>query len=162
MPKIVKKNNLISSENSRKKDFNLNEAELAKISAEALVEQLKKAVKGLNYVSEVDSEVDVFTGVKAAKVNKSVIFNQTKTSTNTFIEEINFADFFCHLTKISDWFSLDEIEIAEKFSVLRDLLERNLEQLKIFKLGRTRIKIYIVGLHSDGILMGIQTNSLET
>jgi hypothetical protein len=42
------------------------------------------------------------------------------------------------------------------------LLEGNLRDLRVFKVGRIELDIYVVGINSEGILMGIKTKAVET
>jgi hypothetical protein len=42
------------------------------------------------------------------------------------------------------------------------LLEENLADLTVFRIGSIRIDIYVVGLDADGNLAGIKTKAVET
>ena len=70
--------------------------------------------------------------------------------------------FFERLTAEKDWHSAKEKVRAEKFRALKRVLEDNLSELKVFKIGRVRKDIFIVGLDKDGRLVGARTESVET
>ena len=125
-------------------------------------EQVKRLAEGLYYISETDAEIFPFEGGKADAVTKDEILRQTQSAANTPVEERNFAEFFSRLTKSQDWFGEEETETAGKFLRLKTYLEQNLKDLKVYKVGRIQLKVYFVGLDSEGNLKGIQTEAVET
>lgn len=127
-----------------------------------LMEQIKNASKGLYYISETDAEILPFTGSKADSVTKEEVLRQTNSQTDVNVEEREFGEIFARLTKMQDWFGDEEKATAERFSALKDLLEKNLRDLKVFKIGSIDIDIYFVGLDAENNLMGIQTKAIET
>ena len=134
-----------------------------KDSGEAeLKKQIKKATKGLIFISETDAEILPFFGGQAQAVTKEEILSQTKSATDAPVEERNFKEFFVRLTEIQDWFGDEEKATAQKFADLKDLLERNLRDLKVFKIGKIQLDIYVVGLDAENNLLGIKTKAVET
>ena len=127
-----------------------------------LTEQIKKAVENLYYLSETDAEIFPFTGGKAEAVTKQEILSQTESAADAPIEERDFTQFFERLTAIQDWFGDEETETANKYGHLRELLKNNLRDLKVFKIGKIQINIYVVGLAAENNLMGIKTKAVET
>lgn len=125
-------------------------------------EQVKKLSEGLYYISETDAPVSPFVGGKTEAVSKEEILRLTESKPDAPVEERNFAEIFARLTRIQDWFGDEEKEIAAKFTRLKDFLEQNLKDLKVFKIGSIQIKVYFVGLDAEGRLMGIQTEAVET
>lgn len=132
----------------------------AKLSV--LAEQIEKAAAGLYYISETDAEVKPFVGGKAEAVSKEEVSAQTKNRADAPIEERNFAEFFERLTKIEDWFGDEEKETARKFAELKKVLENNIRDLKVFKIGKIQLDIYAVGLDAENRLIGIKTKAVET
>lgn len=124
--------------------------------------EIGKIVEGLYFMSETDAGIYPFSGKKAAEVSKDEILLQTKNPLNLNVEERDFVEFFARLIKIQDWYGEEEIANARKFSELKYLLERNLRDLKVFKIGLIEIDIYAVGLDSEDILKGIKTKAVET
>ena len=120
------------------------------------------ACDGLFYVSETDARVLPFCGGAAQDVTGENILHQTNSNTATPVEEISFYEFFDRLTAIKDWYGAAERERAEKFLGLQKLLEENLRDLKVFRLGKVRLAIFAVGIDKDGRLMGITTGAVET
>ncbi len=127
---------------------------------ETLAEQIKKASEGLFYISETDAEILPFVGEEAEAVNAETILKQTKS--DAAVEERDFEDFFKRLTGLQEWFGEEEIANANKFANLKDLLQENLKDIKIFKVGSIELDIYMVGLDTEKVLTGIQTKAVET
>lgn len=146
-------------ENPKEKKSAENKAELPKSDLE---KQIEETVEGLYYLSETDAEILSFVGRKAETVGKDVILNHTKNAADAPVEERDFTQFFERLTTIQDWFGDEETETANKYILLKELLENNLRDLKVFKIGKIQINIYAVGLDAENNLMGIQTKAIET
>ncbi|MDQ3748287.1 MAG: nuclease A inhibitor family protein [Acidobacteriota bacterium] len=127
-----------------------------------LTEQIKIAVRGLYYISETDAEIQPFVGKQAKAVSRQEILSQTNKAADSTIEEKDFARFFARLTEIQDWFGDEEKEIAQKFVQLKELLEKNLRDLKVFKIGKIQLDVYVVGLDAKNNLLGIETKAVET
>jgi hypothetical protein len=127
-----------------------------------LAEQIKNLSQGLYYMSETDAEILPFIGTAAKSVTKEEILRQTKGLPGTPVEERDFAGIFDRLISIQDWYGEEETAAAGNFAALRELLEKNLKDLKVFKIGKIELDIYFVGLDASGNLMGIKTKAVET
>jgi hypothetical protein len=143
----------------RKKMSDSKDADRAKAD---LTEQIKNAAAGLWYISETDAEIFPFTGSKADAVTKENLLQQIGKPPDAPVEEREFDQMFERFVKIQDWFGDEEKETAAKFAALKSLLEKNLTDLKVFKIGQINLDIYFVGLDSKGNLAGIQTKAVET
>ncbi len=127
-----------------------------------LAEKIKNAAEGLYYISETDAEILPFIGQQAESVIKEEILNQTNSAADSAVEEGEFKGFFARLTEIQDWFGDEEKETAQKFVQLKELLEMNLRDLKVFKIGKIQLDVYVVGLDAENKLLGIKTKAVET
>jgi hypothetical protein len=145
-----------------KKEKKIPASEAAERPKVNLSEEIKTAAEGLWYLSETDAEIFPFTGSKADSVTKENLLEQIGKPANVPVEERGFDEIFARFIKIQDWFGDEEKATAEKFAALKKLLEKNLTNLKVFKVGRINLDIYFVGLDKDGNLAGIQTKAVET
>lgn len=146
---------------SRKRKKMVNESNLIS-GKNTLAELLKKATENLYYISETDAEIVPFIGRAAQTVTKEEVLRQTGKQPGEKIEERDFYQFFDRLTKIQDWFGEEETAMAEKYTVLKNLLAENLKDLKVFKIGQIELDIYFVGLDEYGKLVGVKTKAVET
>jgi hypothetical protein len=130
--------------------------------ADRLFHEIELACEGLIYVSETDAPVLAFVGPAAVEATGEIILQQTEGKADAPVEEVAFDTFFGRLTKIKDWFGEAEKENAAKFLDLQKLLEENLRDLKVFRIGAIRIDIYVVGITKDGRMRGVTTKAVET
>ena len=127
----------------------------------AFFSRLEDACKGLFYISEIDAPVEAFASKTDSLVGGDIV-QQIAGKTDETIEEADFTKFFERLTAVKDWHGEQEKTRAKKFLDLQKLIEENLSNRKVFRLGDIRIRIYAVGLDSEGRLVGIKTNAVET
>lgn len=132
-----------------------------KVSVE-LVDHITRACDGLNYISETDAPVNVFDGGPADDINVETIRNVTPSPADANVEEIDFQKFFARLTKNETWHNAEQRVETKKFLELEKLLEENLHDLKVFKIGAIRVSIYAVGLDDDNNIIGVRTEAVQT
>ncbi len=131
-------------------------------TSDNLAEHIKNAAEGLYYISETDAEIAPFIGQTSQAVTTEKLLEQTGDAADSAVEQRDFTDFFSRLTKIQDWFGDEEKANAQKFVRLKEVLENNLRELKVFKVGKIRLNIYVVGLDENDKLLGIKTKAVET
>ena len=126
-----------------------------------LFSQLESLCEGLIYVSETDAPVTAFVSETDSLVGGNILQQITGKMVDR-IDEVSFANFFERLTIVKDWYGDREKTQAKKFLDLQKLIEENLSDLKVFRIGEIRIQIFAGGFDSRGRLMGISTNAVET
>ena len=146
-----------------KKNYGLpEESEKRENRRKEFLDKLSESVKGLIFVSEIDSDYQIFHGRKATSVDSESLFKQLKIMKSGYIEKIEFANFFAPLIEFKDWYREEERKMTEKNIKLKEILEENLYDLKVYKIGKTKIDIYIVGLDEQDNLCGVKTCAIET
>lgn len=146
----------------RKRKKRMKNPEEVTKAKDNLPAQIAKAANNLSYTSETDAEIIPFTGKKAESVSAQELINQIGNADNKPLEEKDFNEFFARLTEIQDWFGDEEKATAQKFADLKSLLEKNLKDIKVFRVGKIEMDVYVVGLDIEKNLMGIQTKAVET
>jgi len=130
---------------------------LPKFKGQELLAEIEKSTKGLTYISETDGEVEpVFVDSSEAENFLDSIGKDEKGET------LDPSAFFYRLTTKKEWFGQKEDERARKFALLEEILQANLRDLKVIRVGRIRIDIYVVGFDIDGNLAGIKIKAVET
>jgi hypothetical protein len=61
-----------------------------------------------------------------------------------------------------DWKGAEELAIARRYQALLRLLKENLNDLKVYRVGRINIAVYIIGRSKAGNWLGISTRVVET
>ena len=133
---------------------------LPNFKSENLLSEIAKSTSGLVYISETDAPIEPFFGGQVESVDVNQVVQQMFASGN--LETVNAKQFFVRLTAEKDWFGEREKQTARRFSVLQKLLEANLRDIKVFKIGHIQIEIYVVGLDAHNNLIGIKTKAVET
>ncbi len=124
-----------------------------------LIKKIGDACNGLVYISEIDAEVKPFSGPVSEVVKPELLVQSME---NIRIEEGNFEEFCKRLATVREWHNEAQIERAKSFQKLFQLMQENLRQIKIFRVGTTRLDIYVVGLDQSNRLTGITTRAVET
>jgi hypothetical protein len=118
-------------------------------------ERLRTATAGLVYISEIDAPFTVFESESDENILHDV-------DSKTVIEEVDFDRFFEPLTRQRDWHGERETVRAKRFLDLQKLIEESLTDLKVYRVGRVKIRILISGRMPDRHYVIIETNAIET
>lgn len=128
-----------------------------------VIQSLKAACKGLLYPSETDAPFTTFTWNKGeANLTPAVVRQLAQCGPDQPIEEMKLADFFCDLTAEQDWHGPKEKADVKKFRALEHAIQANLSDACVFRIGRTKIDVYIVGRTADDAWAGVKTHAVET
>lgn len=124
-------------------------------NSSSLMKRIGRACKGLMFLSETDAPIVPFFRAKGQKDPASEV-DPTTASSQTL------EDFFGSLTEIRDWYGDAEKKTAEKFAELKSVLEEDLRDLRVLKVGQVSVDIYVIGTDVDGNFAGVQTKAVET
>ena len=123
--------------------------------------ELKAACRSLVFISETDADVTPFT-VEPPSSRSLASYLAALDIISKEIEERDFDKFFDGLTTEKNWHGPNEKKQAQRFSNLRDVLQKNLESIRVITVGRIRLDIYIAGVDASGRLAGVKTKAIET
>jgi hypothetical protein len=132
-----------------------------KISAD-LVDRIARCCVGLVYISETDTPIKVFVGGAVDALNADTIRAIVNAPKDARVEEQNLQTFFARLTKSEPWHDDTQRLQTKKFLELQNMLEENLHDSKVFKIGEIRVSIYAVGLDKNKNVIGVSTQAVET
>lgn len=122
---------------------------------------LKAACRSLTYISETDADVIPFVSQEPATRSIASYLAALEITSNE-IETREFDNFFVRLTSEKDWHGPREKQRSKLWSELRELLEKNLEDIRVIRIGKIRMDIYIAGVDASGRLAGVKTKAIET
>ena len=129
---------------------------------ESFRHRLERACEGLNFVSETDSNVTPFFGRAPTSASTSDVLTAIGVSAATTVAVADFEKFFSRLTSNKEWFGESQRTNAARFKVLKQVLRSELDDLKVFRVGKIHITIYVVGLDHEGRTAGVKTYAIET
>lgn len=127
-----------------------------------MINALEKLTKDLIFISETDSPILPVDLGKADSVSIEELRRLYGIDLSVVVEEVPVERFFERLTKKEEWHGKRETERARRFSKLEKHLRANLREIKVYKIGKVRREIFVIGLDGDGRLCGIRTKSVET
>lgn len=135
---------------------------------ENLSAKLTAAIKDLYYISETDAPFETFVWQREkdaepfSEVSAADVLRFAGKDANTTVREQSLEDFFRTPTTEQDWHGDEEKETVRRFRELKNLLETELKNAKVFKVGEIEMDVYIVGIDADGNLAGVKTKAVET
>ena len=130
--------------------------------SESFPARLKRACEGLNFVSETDSDVVPVFGTGPGSRSMADVLTAIGVSSAKGSSETDLEEFFSRLTKKKEWFSEAQRANAARFKALKLLLQEGLADLKVFRVGKIQITIYVLGIDSEGNVAGVKMNAIET
>jgi hypothetical protein len=132
-------------------------------SDEQLCEELKEATRGLLFMSESDYPFEVVRWEGTEELSperlRAEAGQQGATAT---VERRTVADFFRVATGEQDWKGAAELALAKRYQTLVRLLEENLREASVYRVGETNIAVYVVGRSEEGNWLGVSTRVVET
>ena len=123
---------------------------------------ISRACDGLVYISETDAPVTPVDLGTADSIDVEIILQRAGMKVGTEVGEVDAEKFFTKLTAIKEQQSDAQKKRAKKFLALQQVLEKHLRSLKVYRFGKIRIDILIVGLDDAGQILGVRTNAVET
>jgi hypothetical protein len=118
-----------------------------------VLDALKKASKGLLFMSETDATLEPFLWAGGGDVTKENVLKHAGVEDETPAEE----------TTLDSFFRVVPREDRPKFEKLLKVLREQLAGAKVYKLGEEPEKpVYVVGKTPDGKLAGVKTTVVET
>jgi hypothetical protein len=122
---------------------------------------LKAACLPLTFISETDADVIPFAAEKPATLSLDSYLAALGV-TSKEIEEHNVDNFFDRLTSEKHWHGPNEKLRTKRWATLRDLMQKKLDDLRVIRVGKIRLDIYVVGVDASGRLAGVKTKAIET
>ena len=132
-------------------------------SDEQLIEELRRATGGLLFMSESDYPFEVVRWESSSDEGLSQRLPRLAgEDENATVEIKSVEDFFRVAASEAEWKSAQELETARRYQALLSLLKENLEDARVYRIGKINIAVYIVGRSSEGHLVGLSTRVVET
>lgn len=133
-----------------------------KAKKQRALKELETVAAELIYISETDAGFNVVDLDSTAALNAANIGKLLKSKKIDPIEEASAAELFERLTRQRDWHGAAERTRTKQYADLLKVLEKHLVDLKVFRIGRVNIDIYVLGRAADGTIAGVKTSATET
>ena len=132
----------------------------------SLMTRLRAASEGLLYMSESDHpftpvywprELLPCEEITADSVKKLAGVDRAKRAATQDVD-----DFFRPLVVEEDWYEDEDREFARRYQRLKETLEDQLTDLRVFKFGAIEKDVFVVGRTPEGGIGGLRTRAIET
>ncbi|MCC0175401.1 nuclease A inhibitor family protein [Waterburya agarophytonicola K14] len=133
-----------------------------KIDQEQLIAQLNQAVSGLLWLSESDYPWQVVSWQNESNCERHILRQRYNYPPEIEIATTTLDSFFASAILEQEWH--DEIEQTEtkRYQILYDLLNDNLEDLRVFLVGKTEIDVFVLGKLDRNTVIGLSTKLIAT
>ena len=111
-----------------------------------IVDQLKRASAGLLVMSESDYPFEIIQWDGTTEISSEFLRSLTNEPVESPVEEI----------------SLEQFLASGHFEHLERFLRKHLTDLKVYKVGKINIPVYIVGRSPEGSWLGLSTRVVQT
>lgn len=113
---------------------------------ENLLEELKKASAGLLVMSESDYPFEIIRWDGSTEIGPEFLRSLTNEPPESPVEETSVEQFLAN----------------GRFEHLEEFLRKHLTDLKVYKVGKINIPVYIVGRSPGGSYLGLSTRVVQT
>lgn len=131
-------------------------------SDEQLSEELKEATRELLFMSESDYPFEVVRWEGTEAVSPEYLRRVTAADATAAVEERTAADFFRVAAGEQEWKGAEELALAKRYQTLSRVLEENLKDVKVYRVGKRNIHVYVLGRSEEGNWLGVSTRVVET
>jgi hypothetical protein len=123
---------------------------------------LVAAASGLLVPSESDSPLTLFRHDGAAPPTPATMLAQLGLPPTTPVETRTLDEFFAPLTAVAEWMDDAQRGQAARFAELRAQILARLSDIVVYRFGRVRVTVLIVGRAPAGDIVGLTATLIET
>jgi hypothetical protein len=131
------------------------------LSPEALLHSLDEAARGLLFPSESDFPLTPFRW-DSGPPSPEALRRAQCLDEDAPVEILTVEALFAPLVEPPEWSDAKARAEAERYRRLVELLQENLTDLCVYRVGRIEIDVYILGRHASGAWLGLKTKVVET
>jgi hypothetical protein len=131
-------------------------------SDERLYAELREATRGLLFMSESDYPFEVVRWEGIEEMSPEYLRAAAAGDATARVEERTITDFFRVAAGEQEWKGEAELALAKRYQSLIRLLEENLKEVKVYRVGEINIGIYVLGRSEEGNWLGVSTRAVET
>jgi Nuclease A inhibitor-like protein len=133
-----------------------------KKSDEDILVELKRQTEGLLFMSESDYPFETVYWKGLPEVSKQFLLGLTGQAADAPVEILSPDDFFRVAMSEESWRAEEGRAEAKSYRALVELLTKSLDDVKVYRVGRISMPVYIVGRNWTGNWLGVSTVVVET
>lgn len=126
------------------------------------MQKLQEAASGLLFPSETDAELETFFWpCDGVDITPADALRSAGILKSTAFKSVSVDSFFRNVTKAESWHNDQEKTDCVRFRLVVKTLKDTLKNIEVFRVGETRIEVYIIGKVNGGFA-GLKTFVVET
>lgn len=126
-----------------------------------LLQNIGEAAKDLLFPSESDFPIEAFDYGEKEPTAEG-LRERLGTDGNANVEDTTIPYLFEGLTTAPEEASDDEKASAARFAKLVEVIEGNLQDVRVYRVGKVDIDVVVLGRHESGSWLGVKTKVVET
>jgi hypothetical protein len=131
--------------------------------AAVLVDELEELTDGLLFVSERDSPIVVVSWARpGGRPTARRVASLVGEPHPERLQQGTVDEFFRSVATPASSQDAEERALVRRYSALLSFLKSHLEEVRVFRFGRTTIRSYVVGVAPNGDWIGLATTQIET
>lgn len=129
-----------------------------------LLDTLGKASSGLLFPSESDAPITLygFPGPAGVEPTAASLLETEHLPSDTPVETITLDELFDPFVAAGANASPEDLAEAKRYSDLVELLSHELTHVRVYRVGKTDIDVYVLGQGACGAWLGLKTHVVET
>ena len=132
-------------------------------SDENVLVELERATAGLLFMSESDYPFETIFWKGLPEISTQFLRSLAGVSEDAAVEIVSLDDFFRVALSDEGWRSDESRKDAERYRDLVRILKEDLDQAKVYRVGKINMHVYIVGRSKvTGNWLGVSTRVVET
>jgi hypothetical protein len=124
-----------------------------------LLKLLKAAAKNIYFVSEIDSDLHAFVESQENKMRIKVLHKMLNDPERKVEHIDRLRD---RVSAVREWQNKKAADNARRYQNLFRIMEENLANIQVLRIGEVELKIYLVGYDRNGRLAGFWVDAVET
>jgi hypothetical protein len=126
------------------------------------LQKIKQAAEGLLYRSESDYPFDTISLPHASNALEDQLQPLSGKGKDARIEVVTLEHFFRNMVKVYSDATPEQLQVAKRYQHLLQVLNEELSDCKVYRIGAIQIDIFLVGKLPDGTYAGLRTKAIET
>lgn len=123
--------------------------------------EIKESADGLLFISESDHPLELITFTKPAGSISDYLKKVSNKKDDAAVETQTLEYFFRNMARINEEDENSQ-NTARRFKQLQTVLQKNLKNIQVYRIGSVQVDAFIIGELPDGNYAGLQTRLIET
>jgi hypothetical protein len=127
-----------------------------------ITEELKRLTEGLFWMSESDYPFEIICWEGLPEISTQFLRGLSGQAEDALVEIVSVEEFFRVGVSEENRRAEESRQEATGYQKIVQTLKENLEEVKVYRVGKINIPVYIVGRSQTGKWLGISTRVVET